>query len=100
MITWPCDQESWYSSCPQDCNNQKDRFWQATIPRTLNTQQTKTQPQSLHEKKKKINPIYLALLWETGFKLPTQQEAKEAFIPREHKKGDTLFVQPHEFATD
>lgn len=52
------------------------------------------------KKKKKINPIYLALLWETGFKLPTQQEAKEAFIPREHKKGDTLFVQPHEFATD
>ena len=36
---------------PQDFTNQKESFWQATIPRALNTQQTKYNPSLYVEKK-------------------------------------------------
>lgn len=57
---------------PQDYTNQKESFWQATIPRALNTQQTKYNS-SLYMKK---NPVYLAWIFTLRDRLQVSNRAR------------------------
>lgn len=96
LITWPCGKGGLHSWAPQDCNNWKDSFWQATTLRTLYREQMETHHQS------SCGKVPFNVFW--SFNLRDRFRVCHTFMGyrstlRECKQGDTVLAHSCGLAT-